>query len=181
MLTSVIALLPLALALPLESREANEFDIVSLGATLPYKSGPYGSGDVDSFLTISVTYPDVSSTSEATLTTQCTHDWPKGTDPNAFEWAPCDDPALQWRLPADGWVYQTNYVVELFLPKGDNGSGLDASHQLRQDPNHVLPNAYLSCIQMGKFQPLRCDLGGPLAALQGPVVMPGDEVSSRPN
>lgn len=121
MLTSVIALLPLALALPLESREANEFDIVSLGATLPYKSGPYGSGDVDSFLTISVTYPDVSSTSEATLTTQCTHDWPKGTDPNAFEWAPCDDPALQWRLPADGWVYQTNYVVELFLPKGDNG------------------------------------------------------------
>lgn len=42
------------------------------------------------------------------------------------------------------------------------------------------PNAYLSCIQYGKFQPETCELGGPLAQHQGPVVIPATIVDERP-
>ena len=43
------------------------------------------------------------------------------------------------------------------------------------------PNAYLSCLQMGKFQPSTCQLNGPLSVHPGPVVMYATEESARPN
>lgn len=127
MLTAAISPFPLvSLALPLESRDPPRgFNITSLMATLPY-IGVYGSGPVDSFLTITVSYPHLPpppppNTNDAPSETKCTFNWPKGTAPHAFEWSPCDDPTLQWRLPADGWTYQTDYVVELFLPTTTDG------------------------------------------------------------
>lgn len=42
------------------------------------------------------------------------------------------------------------------------------------------PNAYLTCIQYGKFQPETCELGGPLAQHQGPVVIPATIIDERP-
>lgn len=79
-LTSLLPLSSLALALPLESRDAPEFTLTSLSATFPYP-GVYGVDEVDSFVDISLTYPDSSSANGATLTTTCGVNWPKGTTP----------------------------------------------------------------------------------------------------
>ncbi|KAI1468601.1 uncharacterized protein F4812DRAFT_423786 [Daldinia caldariorum] len=180
-LTSVLSLLSPALALPLEPRDTPEFKITSLGATFPYP-GVYGVDSVNSFVNIAVTYPDPSSTSGATLDTTCRVDWPAGTNPGPTEWTPCANPALQFRLPADGWTSYTNFRVELFEELASDGSGLDASHILTSNPgNSSDPNAYMFCLQMGKFNPLTCTLTGPMGQSQRTVVMPTTEESARPN
>lgn len=114
-LKSLLPLLPLTLALPLESRDTTpQFNITSLGATFPYP-GVYGVDSVNSYVNIAVSYPDSSSTNEsAVLSTSCRVDWPAGTTPGPTSWAPCTDTALQFRLPAEGWTSYTNFRVELW-------------------------------------------------------------------
>lgn len=205
--------LPLASAHPVEPRDAPQFVITDLGATFPYPNSPYGVPSVDSVLTISVTYPDPSSPTESTLSTTCSLNWPKGTDPAPTAWTPCVDPALQLRLPTDGWTRTTNFTVELWetlTPSGyvdgtdresNSGfgllmilnrvgllidiilhrTGLVASQLLTSDlGNPSDPNAYMFCIQKGKFNPLTCTLTGPTGQIQRQVVMPAVGENSRP-
>lgn len=116
------SVLPLALALPLESRDvAAQFTITDLQATFPYPEGPYGDPEVDSFVNIHVTYPDPASDSGATLSTPCSVSWPRGTDPGPTDWSVCDDPSVQFRLPSDGWVRTTNFTAEIWQTLTDSG------------------------------------------------------------
>ncbi|KAI1118099.1 hypothetical protein F5Y14DRAFT_401059 [Nemania sp. NC0429] len=177
-LFSLALALPLASALPVEPRDAPQFVITDLKATFPYPDGPYGVPAVDSFVNMAVTYPDPSSPTTATTTTSCRLAWPRGIDPGPTAWTPCADPALQVRLPADGWTRTTNFTVELWETLTPSGTGLDASNLLTHNPND--PDAYLLCIQMGKFNPLTCTLTGPMGQRQRQVVMPAVEESSRP-
>ncbi|KAI1660149.1 hypothetical protein F4813DRAFT_351125 [Daldinia decipiens] len=180
-LTSVLSLLSPALALPLEPRDTPEFTITSLGATFPYP-GVYGVDSVNSFVNVAVTYPDASSTSDATLNTTCRVDWPAGTNPGPTEWTACANPALQFRLPADGWTATTNFRVELFEELASNGAGLYATHILTSNPgNSSDPNAYMFCLQMGKFNPLTCTLTGPWGQSPRTVVMSTTNENGRPN
>ncbi|KAI1074811.1 hypothetical protein F5B20DRAFT_427435 [Whalleya microplaca] len=182
MLASLLPLLPLTLALPLESRAIHEFDITALSAKLPV-SGTYGTGAIDSSISITVNYPDASSTTGANLTTTCSYAWPASITPGPTNWTQCTDPALQWRLPEKGWTSTTNYRVEVYQSLTDDaaGAGLDATHYLDMNPSVTSdPSAYLSCIQMGKFTPLICQLSGPLSAHPAPVVMYASEESTRP-
>ncbi|KAJ8115614.1 hypothetical protein ONZ43_g4629 [Nemania bipapillata] len=173
--------LPAAFTHPLKSRDAPEFVITDLGATFPYPQGPYGVPSVNSNLVISVTYPDPSSTTGATLSTTCSLNWPKGTDPAPTEWTPCADPALQFRLPADGWTSTTNFTVELWETLTASGNGLEGSQLIVDDPaNPSDPDAYIFCLQKGKFNPLTCTLTGPFGQTQRTVVIPAAEESSRP-
>ncbi|KAI1160049.1 hypothetical protein F5B18DRAFT_634295 [Nemania serpens] len=173
--------LPLASAHPVEPRDAPQFVITDLGATFPYPNSPYGVPSVDSVLTISVTYPDPSSPTESTLSTTCSLNWPKGTDPAPTAWTPCVDPALQLRLPTDGWTRTTNFTVELWETLTPSGTGLVASQLLTSDlGNPSDPNAYMFCIQKGKFNPLTCTLTGPTGQIQRQVVMPAVGENSRP-
>ncbi|KAI0101925.1 hypothetical protein GGR51DRAFT_528955 [Nemania sp. FL0031] len=174
--------LPLAFAHPLKSRDGPEFVITDLRATFPYKSGPYGDPSVNSVLTISVTYPDPSSTTGATLSTTCSLNWPEGTDPAPTEWTACADPTLQFRLPSDGFTSTTRFTVELWETLTADGTGLDASQVLASDPgNSSDPDGYMFCLQMGKFNPLTCTLTGPYGQSQRTVIMPAVEEASRPN
>lgn len=118
MLTSIIALLPMALALPLESRDTQKFEITALSASLPVL-GVYGTGPRDAPISITVSYPDLS-TSGANLTTKCSYLWLAADGPGPIDWTPCDDAALQWRLPEAGWTSPANYVVELYLASALN-------------------------------------------------------------
>ncbi|KAI4860356.1 hypothetical protein F4820DRAFT_110294 [Hypoxylon rubiginosum] len=178
--TTLLPLLSLALALPLEPRDTPEFTITSLGATLPYP-GVYGLPAVDSHVSIAVTYPDPSSTSGSTLNTTCRVDWPSGTNPGPTDWTPCGDPTLQFRLPADGWTSDTNFQVELWETMTSNGAGLDATQILASNPgNPSDPNAYMFCLQMGKFNPLTCTLTGPYGQTPRTVVMVPTQESAQP-
>ena len=103
----------LSRAATVEPRTTYEFDITALSASLPV-DGVYGTGPRDAPISITVTYPDPSSTSGGTLSTTCDHLWPASTPPSPFEWTPCADPALQWHLPADGWTNAGNYRVDLY-------------------------------------------------------------------
>ncbi|KAI1403218.1 hypothetical protein F4819DRAFT_236757 [Hypoxylon fuscum] len=180
-LTSLLPLSSLALALPLESRDAPEFTLTSLSATFPYP-GVYGVDEVDSFVDISLTYPDSSSANGATLTTTCGVNWPKGTTPGPTAWTPCANTALQFRLPADGWTSNTNFRVEVWETLTADGAGLDASHIIASDPgNSSNPNALMFCLQKGKFNPLTCTLTGPYGSTPETVVMPATAESARPN
>ncbi|KAI0878533.1 hypothetical protein GGS24DRAFT_443242 [Hypoxylon argillaceum] len=173
--------LPLAFAYPLESRDTPQFVITDLGATFPYPNSPYGDPSVNSNLVISVTYPDSSSTTGATLNTTCSLNWPEGTDPAPTEWAPCADPLLQLRLPADGWTSTTNFTVELWETLTAAGTGLDASQLITSDPgNPSDPDAYMFCLQKGKFNPLTCTLTGPYGQTQRTIIIPAAEEGSRP-
>lgn len=181
------SLLPLALALPLasahpvERQQGSQFVITNLGATFPYPNSPYGVPAIDSFVTISVNYPDPSSPTESTLDTTCTLRWPRGTDPGPTAWTPCADPALQFRLPVNGWTSTTNFAVELWETLTTSGTALDASHILTSSPGNTSdPNTYMFCLQMGKFNPLTCTLTGPMGQSQRQVVMPTVEEGSRP-
>ncbi|KAH6646226.1 hypothetical protein BKA67DRAFT_96879 [Truncatella angustata] len=181
-LTSVLAVVPLALSHPLNTRDAQDFTITSLSATFPYPYPPYGLDSVDSFVSIAVSYPDVSSTSGGTLSTTCRVDWPAGTSPGSTNWTTCGDGALQFRLPADGWTSTTNFGVELFETVSADGSGLDASHILTSNPgNPSDPNAFMFCLQKGKFNPLTCTLTGPYGVSARTVVLTATEESVRPN
>ncbi|KAI0189279.1 hypothetical protein F4808DRAFT_44602 [Astrocystis sublimbata] len=175
------SLLPLALALPLETRDNPEFVITNLQATLPTAPGPYGLTKVDSSINISVTFPDPASGTGGTLGTTCNASWPKGTPPAPTEWTTCTNSALQFRLPALGWKSDADFTVEFWEPLTSSGSGLDASHLLKADPgNPSDPDGYLFCIQMGKFNPLTCTLTGPQGGSTRMVSLPAVEESSRP-
>ncbi len=120
LLASGLSLLSLAIALPLESRATYEFDITALSASLPV-DGVYGTGPRDSPISITVTYPDASSSDDSTLSTTCNYVWPSGTSPGPTDWTPCDNADLQWRLPANGWTSRTNYRVEVYQTLTDSG------------------------------------------------------------
>ncbi|CAJ2511269.1 Uu.00g068940.m01.CDS01 [Anthostomella pinea] len=182
------SLLPatLALALPTshstrQTTDLPEFDITALSGTLP-EGGPYGtSPSLTSSLIITVTYPSPADAATR-LTTTCSTQWP-ATAPGPTDWATCADGALQWRLPEKGWTSDLNFRVEVYLATGDDvaGPGLDATHYLDQNPGDTSdPSAYLSCIQMGKFTPLTCQINGPLSAHSGSVVMYASTETARP-
>ncbi|KAI2629553.1 hypothetical protein GGR54DRAFT_585591 [Hypoxylon sp. NC1633] len=179
-ITSLLTLLPLGLALPLEPRDAPEFNITGLSATFPYP-GVYGDTSVNSYVNIALAYPDASSIDGSTLTTTCRVDWPAGTNPGPTVWTPCADPSMQFRLPAEGWSSNTNFRVEVWETLTPEGAGLDATHYLTFNPgNSGDPNAYLFCLQMGKFNPLTCSLTGPYGQSARTVVMSATESGARP-
>ncbi|KAI0138637.1 hypothetical protein F4776DRAFT_619303 [Hypoxylon sp. NC0597] len=180
-LPSLLPLLSLALALPLEPRDTPVFNITSLSATFPYP-GVYGVDSVNSFVNVALSYPDISSANEETISTACRVDWPAGTNPGPTAWTPCTDAALQFRLPADGWTGTTSFRVEFWEELTPDGAGLDTSHYLTSNPgNPSDPNAYMFCLQMGKFNPLTCTLTGPMGQSTRTVVMSATEESARPN
>ncbi|TGJ88467.1 hypothetical protein E0Z10_g331 [Xylaria hypoxylon] len=180
-ITPIVSLLPLALSIPHGRQVLHEFDITELQGTFP-TNGVYGTGPIDSSLSITVTYPDPSSTGGANLTTTCSYAWPASPGPGPTDWTVCQDPSVQWRLPTNGWTSYTNYRVELYQTLTADGAGLDATHYLTFSPGGASdPSAYLSCLQMGKFNPTRCQLNGPLSAHPGPVVMYASEETARPN
>ncbi|KAI1424315.1 hypothetical protein F5Y12DRAFT_462028 [Xylaria sp. FL1777] len=180
-LTPIISLLPLALAAPYGRRQLHEFDLNSLLGTFP-TAGVYGTGPIDSSISITVTYPDPSSTSGANLTTSCSYAWPASIGPGPTNWTTCEDSSVQWRLPEKGWTAYNNYRVELYQTLTADGAGLDATHYLDVNPTTTSdPSAYLSCLQMGKFTPTICELNGPLSAHPGPVVMYASEETVMPS
>ncbi|KAI0123925.1 hypothetical protein BJ170DRAFT_637589 [Xylariales sp. AK1849] len=157
-----------------------QFEITALTSSLPV-GPPYGTGNIDFSIRITVTYPEPTFLTNETLSTTCSHIWPAGTSPGPTDWAACQDALVQWRLPSDGWTNDANYKVEFFETL-DGASGLDGSHYLDMNPGNTSdPNAYLSCIQYGKFQPRTCQLGGALSVQQPPVIIPTTEKSTRPN
>jgi hypothetical protein len=203
-LTPLLPLFHFALALPHEKRTSHEFDITSLSGKFP-STGPYGTGPIDSSLSITITYPNPS-VSGSNLSTTCSYAWPASVNPGPTDWTVCADPSVQWRLPADGWTSSRNYRVEIYQTLSTDGwvvmvtfmvlsqhgyrlltvvtcsTGLDATHYLTVNPGvSTDPNAYLSCLVMGKFNPDLCQLNGPLSARPGPVVMYASEESARPN
>ncbi|KAJ8126590.1 hypothetical protein O1611_g7049 [Lasiodiplodia mahajangana] len=180
-ITYVLPLIAHAVALPHKRQTTYEFDITGLGGKFP-TDGPYGTGPIDSSLSITISYPDPSSTSGATLSTFCSYSWPASIPPGPTDWTVCEDPSVQWRLPTDGWTNFANYRVEVYQTLTPDGAGLDATHYLTQNPSMPSdPNAYLSCLQMGKFNPELCQLNGPLSVHPGPVVMYATEETARPN
>lgn len=88
-----------------------QFEITALSQNLPV-GPPYGTGDIATTLAITVSYPDPAGTSDA-LSTTCSYTWPVGVL-DGTDWTVCDDPALQWRLPAANYTSGTNFLVELF-------------------------------------------------------------------
>lgn len=107
-----------ALAAPLQSRQTQDFQITALSASLP-TSGTYGSGPRDSSLQITLSYPDPSSENATLSTTTCSVAWTKDEGPGATDWATCEDSSVQWRLPASGWISQTNFLVDVFETLAD--------------------------------------------------------------
>ncbi|KAI2462820.1 hypothetical protein F4781DRAFT_172355 [Annulohypoxylon bovei var. microspora] len=180
-ITSLLPLLSLSLALPLEPRDTPEFTLTSLSATFP-DPGVYGVDAVDSFVNVALTYPDASSTSGATLDTTCSVNWAYGTNPGPTAWTPCADTAVQFRLPTDGWTSTTNFRVEFWEQLTSDGSGLDATHYIDMNPgNPSDPNAVMFCLQKGKFNPLTCTLTGPYGESATTVSMAATEESAIPN
>ncbi|KAI0179590.1 hypothetical protein GGR52DRAFT_570470 [Hypoxylon sp. FL1284] len=179
--TTLLPLLSLALGRPLEPRDTAEFTITSLSGTFP-SPPPYGVPSVNSSVSIAVTYPDPSSATGATLDTSCKVGWPAGTTPGPTAWTPCDDSTLQFRMTADGWTSYANFEVELWETMTAEGAGLDATQIIRSDPgNSSDPNAYMFCLQKGKFNPTTCSLDGPLGTTPRTIVMTPITESSRPN
>ncbi|OTB09231.1 hypothetical protein M426DRAFT_316520 [Hypoxylon sp. CI-4A] len=178
-LASLLSLTSLALARPVETRDEAQFTITSLGATFPYP-GVYGVDAVDSYVNVGLSYPDASANGSI-LSTTCEVAWPKGTTPGPTEWTPCANTAVQFRLPADGWIGNTNFKAEFWAGLSD-ASGLYASHILTAGPgNGNDPNAYMFCIQKGKFNPLTCTLTGPYGSTARTVEMTATEEALRPN
>jgi hypothetical protein len=146
----------------------NPVNITALSANLPV-GPPYGyTGQTSLSVTVSHT----------TGTTTCSTSWP-GTPAPFTTWAACADPSVQWRVPTPGWTGGASFEVDLYVSNADGG--LTGSHTLDMNPGDSSdPNAYLSCIQYGKFTPLVCNLGGPLAAQQPPVEFSVTQVSALP-
>ncbi|KAI0888080.1 uncharacterized protein GGS22DRAFT_155049 [Annulohypoxylon maeteangense] len=181
-ITSLLPLLSLSLALPLEPRDTTtDFTLTSLGATFPY-SGVYGDESVNSHVNVGLSYPDPSSTSGATLNTTCSVSWPAGTNPGPTAWTPCADGKVQFRLPTNGWTSTTNFRVEFWEQLNSDGSGLEATHYIQMDPsNPSNPAAVMFCLQMGKFNPLTCSLTGPYGQTPRTVSMAATEESAIPS
>ncbi|CAN8099911.1 unnamed protein product [Discula destructiva] len=97
----------------LDSRQesTDQFEITALSQNLPV-SGPYGTGDIATTLALTISYPDPAG-SNTRLSTKCSYTWPVGVL-NGTEWTDCEDPAVQWRLPAAEYTSGTNFLVELF-------------------------------------------------------------------
>ncbi|KAI1458210.1 hypothetical protein F4805DRAFT_150772 [Annulohypoxylon moriforme] len=153
-ITSILPLLSLSLALPVEQRDTTEFTLTSLDATFP-ESGVYGDENVDSFVNVGLTYG-------ATLNTTCRVSWPAGTSPGPTAWTACADKDIQFRLPTDGWTSTTNFRVEFWEQLTPDGSGLDATHYIAMNPSNPNdPASVMFCLQKGKFNPLTCTLTGP--------------------
>ncbi|KAI1264920.1 hypothetical protein F5Y18DRAFT_71007 [Xylariaceae sp. FL1019] len=177
-LTLIPSLLGLALAKPISRQSSPTFTITDLSATYPYPFPPYGLDEVDSHLTISVTYPTVSDPT-ATTSTTCTISWPKGTPPApSSTWTPCSDPTLEFRLPVSGWSSDTHFTVEFWETTSSEGAGLQGSTLLTSGPAD--PSGKLFCIQKGKFNPLTCTFNGPFGSTQNTVVIPAVEESQQP-
>ncbi|ETS86296.1 hypothetical protein PFICI_00124 [Pestalotiopsis fici W106-1] len=181
-LATALPLVSYAIARPLESRDAStDITITKLSATFP-SSGPYGDPEVDSFVTISVTYPDPAAADSATLSTTCTVSWPSGTDPAPTEWTDCVDPTLSFRLPTDGWTSTGNFQVELWETLTSDGAGLDAAHLLRMNPSDPSSaDSLLWCQTYGKFTATQCTLSGPYGQTPRTVTISATEGSARPN
>lgn len=88
-----------------------QFGITSLSENLPV-GPPYGTGDIATTLTLTISYPDPSGAS-GVLSTTCSYTWPVGVL-HGTDWTKCADPALQWRLPVANYTSGTNFLVELF-------------------------------------------------------------------
>ncbi|KAI0383664.1 hypothetical protein F5Y04DRAFT_269928 [Hypomontagnella monticulosa] len=176
-LTRLLPLFSLGLALPLEARDATDFNITSLSATFPYP-GVYGVDSVNSFVEIALSYPDPAS-SDASLTTTCRVDWPAGTPPAATAWAACADPDVVFRIAS--LTSTNNFSVGVFQQRSVDGEGLSATHVLTSNPgNPSDPNAYMFCLQKGKFNPLTCSLTGPYGSTPRIVEMTSVAVAERP-
>jgi hypothetical protein len=123
-LASVAAtFLPLSLVLAAPSPAAinkrqatQQFEIPVLYGKFPV-GGPYGTGPIDSSLTITVTYPS----GDDAFNTTCSYNWPAITPPGPTDWTVCEEPSVQWRLPADGWSNVANYRVQLYKSLSDDG------------------------------------------------------------
>lgn len=63
------------------------------------------------------------------------------------------------------------YVEYAVLTMDFRSPKLDGSVKITSN-NQQDPNAYLTCIQMGKFQPSSCNLNGPLSGGKAPIVIP---------
>ncbi|KAI1187506.1 hypothetical protein F5B17DRAFT_440269 [Nemania serpens] len=178
-IVSLFLVYPFAHSFPQKHQPKYEFQITSLSGRFPVK-GPYGTGPMKSSLSLTISYPDFS-TSSAAHTTTCDHSWPAGTHAGPTDWIVCQDPSVQWRLPAGGWKSFSKFRLEFWVSTSD-GAGFHAPQDLTQNPgNPSDPNAYLSCLQMGKMSPEMCQLNGPLSAHPGPVVMVGHKATARPN
>ncbi|KAK6067499.1 hypothetical protein SCUP515_10101 [Seiridium cupressi] len=176
---SASLLLTSTLAIPLQSRQTQVFQITALSARFP-TDGTTGTGPIDSEISITLTYPDPSST-DANLTTTCSYAWPASPGPGPTNWTTCADSRVQWRLPEKGWTSDTNFRVQVFETLTDDGAGLEGSHYLDFNPGGTNDDsAYLSCIQMGKFNPLTCTLGGTLAPHQPPVILTATPLAAIP-
>ncbi|KAI1441121.1 hypothetical protein F5Y02DRAFT_422314 [Annulohypoxylon stygium] len=180
-ITSLLPLLSLSLAAPLQTRDYPDFVLTSLNAIFPY-SGVYGDENVDSFVNVGLTYPDPSSTTGATLSTTCSVNWPSGTAPAPTSWTACANSTVQFRLPTDGWTSTTNFRVEFWEQLNANGSGLEATHYVKMDPSEPSdPASVMFCYQKGKFNPLTCTLTGPYGTSATTVPMTATEESAIPN
>ncbi|KAI1157583.1 hypothetical protein F5B18DRAFT_644539 [Nemania serpens] len=164
-IASCFIVIPLAHSLPQKHQPKHEFQITALNGKFPV-NGPYGTGPIQSSLSVTITYPG-SSKGGAALTTTCDHSWPASTHPGATDWTACQNSSVQWRLPAAGFSCS---------------AGFHATQDLTQNPGASNdPNAFLSCLQMGKMSPEVCQLNGPLSAHAGPVVMIGHKTTTRPS
>ncbi|KAI0160535.1 hypothetical protein GGR57DRAFT_455662 [Xylariaceae sp. FL1272] len=115
------SLLGLATAKPISRQSSPSFTITDVSATYPYPIPPYGLDEVDSHLTLSVSFPSASDLT-TTLSTTCTISWPKGTPPApSSTWTPCSDSTLEFRLPENGWTADTHFTVEFWETTSSEG------------------------------------------------------------
>ncbi|KAL9106455.1 MAG: hypothetical protein Q9227_008543 [Pyrenula ochraceoflavens] len=99
--------------------------------------------------------------------TTCSYTWPAGSQGSATSWTACADSSVQFQFPADGYVALGNFVLAVRETSSPNLSGsVKITSNNQQDPN-----AYLSCIQYGKFQPSTCQLNGPLSGGKAPITI----------
>lgn len=116
-LTSFLPLLSLGLSLPLEPRDFIEFNITGLSATFPYP-GVYGVDSVNSFVEITLSYPE-SQPPSASLSTTCRVDWPAGTSPAATAWTACADSGIVFRIAS--LTSTNNFSVGVFQQRSIDG------------------------------------------------------------
>ncbi|KAI1269275.1 hypothetical protein F5Y18DRAFT_439816 [Xylariaceae sp. FL1019] len=161
---------------------AHEFAITSLTGKFQ-ASGSAAGSPFDAALQITLNYTmDPAAAEGETVDTICNLGWDKAEGPGPTNWTLCDTPAVQWRLPSEGWSSTHNFHVDVFQTTDYNGAGLYGTHGLIVSPgNRSNPDAYLSCIQMGKYQPDTCTINGALSAHMGSVIMPAEPRAKKPS
>ncbi|KAI0151745.1 hypothetical protein GGR57DRAFT_513701 [Xylariaceae sp. FL1272] len=158
----------------------SQFLITSLTGKFTAQGSDAGS-PIDASLKITLSYPINGTTSETTETV-CNLGWPKTDGPGPTGWTLCDTPAVQWRIPPNGWSSTHNFHIDIFQILNYNGAGLYGTHGLIVNPGNTSnPDAYLSCLQMGKFEPDTCTINGPLSAQTGSVVVPAEPMAKKPS